>query len=118
MNNSGINMNYKAAIKVEKENIGILDNPDPIIVDNLKIMFQRMLELNPMNETKIIESENLSGVTFNIEKGLLREMNYILKVIYTFISTKNKSRIKNNFILKSSKNIPMIIEKVAIKYAE
>ncbi len=62
----------------------------------------------------IILKEFVSG----IQNEVYEELNYILKVIFTFISTRNTNRIKSQINLKSQKNIPIIMQKVVINNTE
>ena len=103
---------------VEKNEISVLETPDPIKTDNLSILFDRVSKLNFGNTLKIVDKNTLNELKERIEMEINEELNYLLKVIYTFISTRSKSRIKNNIILKTNKNIPIMMQKVAIIYAE
>lgn len=110
---------YEAKLKVEKYEISILDSPDPIETNNLSILIDRVSKLNFNNsKLKIVDPYILNDLLDNIRVSINNELNYILKVIYTFISTRSKSRVKNNFPLKTHKNIPIIMQEVAIIYAE
>lgn len=109
---------YEAKLKVEKYEVSILQTPDPIETENLSILIDRIAKLNFMNNQKIFDLNILNKLINDIKLDINKELNYILKVIYTFISTRNKSKVKNNFLLKTKKNIPIIMQEVAIIYAE
>jgi hypothetical protein len=105
-------------LNVEKYEISVLETPDQIKTEKLSVLFNRVSEINFDASLKIVEKEALKQIKEGIALEINSELNYILKVIYTFISTKSKSKIKNNFILKTNKNIPIIMQKVAIIHAE
>lgn len=109
---------YEVKLKVEKYEVSILETPDPIETENLSTLFDRVSKLNFPSNLKIVDLHILNELIDNIKLSINTELNYILKVIYTFISTRSKSRIKNNFVLKTNKNIPIIMQEVAIIYAE
>lgn len=111
-------LQLKVKLKVKKDKISILDSSDLIETENIFTLFDRIAEWREYRNTNIVESSILNNLLSNISFSLNREFNYILKVIYTFISTRNKSRVKNNFILKTQKNIPIIMLNVAIINAE
>lgn len=114
----GRDINLHAKLKTEKYEISILDEPIPIKTEYISLIFDKLKELDGGTDYKIFEQHVLSGLIDGTEYKLNEELNYILKVIYSFISAKNKSRIKNNFVLKTQQNIPIIMQKVAIIYAE
>ncbi|MCW8849505.1 MAG: hypothetical protein OQJ81_05940 [Melioribacteraceae bacterium] len=105
-------------LNVEKYVISVLETPNQIKTEKLSVLFNRVSEINFDASLKIVEKEALKQIKEGIALEINSELNYILKVIYTFISTKSKSKIKNNFILKTNKNIPIIMQKVAIIHAE
>jgi len=107
-------LEYEIKLKAEKHEISLLEKPIPIKVENISLLFDRVLEMEIQKNYNIIETHILDGLVDGIRHSLNEELNYILTVIYTFISTKHRSRIKNNFILKTQKNIPIIMQKVAI----
>lgn len=109
---------FEVKLSVEKYEIGVLETPDQIETEKLSVLFNRVAKLNFDDSLNIIDKNALKPIKEGIALDINTELNYILKVIYTFISTKSKSRIKNNFILKTNKNIPIIMQKVAIIYAE
>jgi hypothetical protein len=105
-------------LNVEKYEISILETPDQIETEKLSVLFNRVSDTDFGPSLKIIEKNTLKELLENCDVAINKELNYILKVIYTFISTKSKSKVKNNFILKTHENIPIIMQKVAIIYAE
>ena len=109
---------FEVKLNVEKNEVSVLESPEQIKTDNLSILFDRVSKINFGNALKIVEKNTLNKLKESIELEIKEELNYLLKVIYTFISTKSKSRIKNNIILKTNKNIPIMMQKVAIIYAE
>lgn len=114
----GKKLNYEVKLKTEKYEISILDKADPIKTDTISILFDRIKEASLPKNHKITQSHILSNYSNGIEPNLNEELNYILRVLYTFITTRNKNRVKNNFILKTQQNIPIIMKKVALIYAE
>ncbi|MBK8945056.1 MAG: hypothetical protein IPM32_07245 [Ignavibacteriae bacterium] len=104
-------VNFEASIEVQKDEIAILEFPDRIEISHLKRFFNRM-EINEFNIA--INQKFYDEITLGIENGIYSELNYILKVIYTFITTKHPDKIKNHFILKSQPNIPIIIQQIDI----
>jgi len=115
---NGRKLKYEIKLKNEKYEVNILNKALPIETGNLSLVFDRIHEMNINTEYEIVEPEILSSFIGGIEHSLNADLNYILKVLHTFISTKNKSRIKNNFVLKTQKNIPIIMLGVAIIKAE
>jgi hypothetical protein len=109
---------FEAKLKVLKEKISIIEKPDPIITEGIQVLFDRIIDLEINSLSQITDENILSGLTQGISYALMAEFNYILKVIYTFISTRHRGRIKNNFILKTEKNIPIIMQKIGINIAE
>lgn len=105
------NVNYETVIAVKKDEINILAIPERIEIASLNRFFNR-IEAQESNLTLL--NNYFEELTFGLENGIFSELNYILKVIYTFISTKNMEKIKRNFILKSQPNIPIIIQKIDI----
>ena len=116
--NKGKRLNYEIKLKSEKYEISVLEKADPIVTDSLSKLFERVIADNVFKEQSISQSSIIKKYVTGIEESLNEELNYILKVIYTFISTRNGSRIKNNFILKTQKNIPIMMHKVALIYSE
>ncbi len=117
-NNNGRKMQCEVKLKVSKLEVSVLKKPDPIETENISQLFDRVAKLNILSNHQIVEPYILNGLVNGITNSVNRELNYILKVIYTFISTRNKKRVKNNFLLKTQKNIPIIMQKVALIYAE
>ena len=109
---------HEVKLNVEKYKISVLETPDQIETENLSILFDRLSRIEFGTSLKITDKNTLKQLTERIEMDINQELNYILKVIYTFISTKSKSRVKNNFVLKTHENIPIMMQKVAIIYAE
>jgi hypothetical protein len=105
-------------LDVERYEISLLETPEQIETEKLSILFNRVSNINFGPSLKIIEKNTLKELIENSDMDINKELNYILKVIYTFISTKSKSKVKNNFVLKTHENIPIIMQKVAIIYAE
>jgi len=114
----GKKLSYEVKLKTEKYEISILDKADQIKTEGISLLFDRITELNLYKNYKVTQSHILNNFVNGIEATINKELNYILRVIYTFITTKNGSRVKNNFILKTQQNIPIIMQKVAIIYAE
>ncbi len=107
----GKKRNCEIKLNVIKDQISILETPEEIHVDSIKRLFNRIAD----QETEyIIESHLTEEILFGIENVLFYEFNYILKVIYTFLSTRFVNKIKNNYILKTQSNNPIIIHKIAI----
>lgn len=117
-NNLGKKLQYETKLKVAKHELSILEKADPIETRNLSFLFDKISNLNIHINHTITNARVLNGLAEEISYNLNQELNYILKVIYTFISTRNKSRVKSDFILKTTQNIPIIMQKVAIIYAE
>jgi len=117
-NDNSRRIHTEVKLKVEKQKISVLETPDPIVTDNLSLLFEKILSSDQIASGNISDRHILNDFLFGIEYGLNRELNYILKVIYTFISTRNKSKVKNNFILKTRENNPIIMQKVVRIYAE
>lgn len=118
-NNNDINeYDHLVELKVEKEEVSTLSRPDPIITEAISILFNRISEQNLHNNFQTTNSTVLTELINGIGFSLNAELNYILKVIYTFISTRHSGRVKNNINLKTQKNIPIIMQKVAINVAE
>lgn len=104
-------VNFEARIEVQKDEITILEIPEKIEIGSLKRFFNRM----EIHEFKASIMQNIyDEILAGIENGIYNELNYILKVIYTFITTKHSDKIKKNFILKSQSNIPIIIQQIDI----
>ena len=101
----GKSVQYEVKLKVEKRDIGVLT------------IFDRIKELNYSN-SKIVDSPILREFINGIQSEVYDELNYILKVIFTFISTRNKNRIKTQINLKSQKNIPIMMQEVVINNTE
>jgi hypothetical protein len=117
-NTNGKKLNYNIGIKTEKYKISFLNEPLPIETAYLSMLFERVYELNFNSNYNIQEQQVLDSFVNGIEDSINDELNYILKILYTFISSKEKKRVKNNFVLKTHRNIPIIMQKVAIIYAE
>lgn len=117
-NKQGKKLQYEVKLKVVKNDIGVLERPDPIETENLSFLFDKIIKLNIHKNFTISNPHILNELKEGISSNLSIELNYILKVICTFISTKNKSRVKSNFVLKRAQNIPIIMQKVAIIYVE
>ncbi len=113
--NNGRKLEYEVKLKVKKDNISILNSSDSIKIESISKLFSR-IELK--SESNIIQEHYNDELVFGLESGLNEELNYILRVIYTFISTKFSNKIKNNFFLKTQGNIPIILQKIAIINAE
>jgi hypothetical protein len=105
-------------LKVAKDDIVILTEPTPINITYLNVLFKRIDEYSSNSNFEITDKSLLNSFVMGIKTNINEELNYILKVLYTFISTRNKSRVKNNFNLKSEENNPIIMQKVAIIIAE
>lgn len=108
---------YELKLKVEKEDISILSKADPIIIEEISAIFDRVKQINNFG-SKITDPVILREFISGFQNKVKDELNYILKVIFTFISTRNKNRIKTQINLKSQKNIPIIMQKVVINNAE
>lgn len=113
----GKSVQYEVKLKVEKRDIGVLKKADPIITEGISTIFDRIKELNYSN-SKIVDSPILREFINGIQSEVYDELNYILKVIFTFISTRNKNRIKTQINLKSQKNIPIMMQEVVINNTE
>ena len=105
-------------LKVKKESISILDTPDPIKTEYIEKLFSNANNLKNRENRTIKDLKTLVELVSGIELQLKSELEYILKVIYTFITTRNNSRVKNNFHLKTHEINPIIMQKVAIIYAD
>ncbi|MFZ1288755.1 MAG: hypothetical protein WAR79_01600 [Melioribacteraceae bacterium] len=104
-------VNFEARLEVQKDEISILEIPEKIEINSLTRFFNRM-EIHELNAA--INQNFYDEIIFGLENGIFNELNYILKVIYTFIKTKHPDKIKKNFILKSQSNIPIIIQQIDI----
>jgi hypothetical protein len=104
-------VNFEARLEVQKDEISILEIPEKIEINSLTRFFNRM-EIQELNAA--INQKFYDEIIFGLENGIFNELNYILKVIYTFIKTKHPDKIKKNFILKSQSNIPIIIQQIDI----
>jgi len=116
--NNGERISFKINLEVEKDDISILDTPEQISTDSILELYNRVIQKKIHSRNSITESYILNEISSGIKNSLKVEFNNILKAIYTFISTRDKKRIKNNFILKTHKNIPIIISEVSFIYAE
>ncbi len=113
----GKGIQYEVKLKVEKDDISILNKADPINTDGISTIFDRIKELNYAN-SNITDLAILREFISGVQKEVNQELNYILKVIFTFISTRSKNRIKTQINLKSQKNNPIIMQKVVINNTE
>ena len=104
-------------LNVKKEKISILNKSTPILTDYISLIFDR-LEVEKNQNYTSTDLIYLKSLVFGIEEKVRDELSYLLKVVYTFIYTRFKARIKNNYILKTQENIPIMMQKVAIIYAE
>lgn len=109
----GKSTQYELKLKVEKEDIGIINKADPIYIEGISTFFDRIKQGN-YSDGEISGLTTLKEFTSGLQNKIYEELNYILKVIFTFISTRNVNRIKTKINLKSQKNIPIIIQKVVI----
>lgn len=110
-------LQYEIKLKAKKEDISILNQADPISTEGISAIFDRVKQINNM-DSKITDSLILREFVNGIQYKVNDELNYILKVIFTFISTRNRNRIKTQINLKSQKNIPIIMQKVVINNTE
>lgn len=108
---------YKINLEVEKDDISIFEHPEQLSTASIQELFSRILDRGYYTDENIIEPYILNEFINGIRGSLNGEFNAILKAIYTYISARGNGRIKNNFILKTHKNIPIIINKVSIIYA-
>jgi hypothetical protein len=113
----GKNVQYEVKLKVEKGDIGIINKADPITTEGISTIFDRIKQASP-SYGKISQPIILKEFVNGIQNEVYEELNYILKVIFTFISTRNTNRIKSQINLKSQKNIPIIMQKVVINNTE
>jgi hypothetical protein len=102
---------YEIKLNVEKDDISILDASEPIKIEAIERMFKRVSD---QESIYWIQSNYKDEIVFGLEDELKNELNYILKVVYTFLSTKFANKIKTNFILKTQSNYPIIIQKIAL----
>ncbi len=109
---------YKVNLEVEKDNIAILNKPEYLNTDSIDELYERIINRAIYRDNNITEPYILGEIVSDLQENLNLEFNNILKAIYTYISARGNGRIKNNFILKTHKNIPIIINKVSIIYAE
>ena len=109
---------YELQIDVNKEKISILEKPDNISTKFIGKLFLRIGRLEMKSNVDIIQQHLLDELTYGIEYSLQEELNYILKIIYTYISKQDNTKIHNDTILKSDKNIPIMLHKVSISYSE
>jgi hypothetical protein len=114
------NLKIRTEIKLlsKKQEISIINRPDPIITENIEYLFNRIGEFTNYETYSSSEKIVLNNFIFGFEKEINEELDYILHVIYTFISTRFQSKIKNNSFLKTEGNIPIIMQEVAIIHAE
>ena len=115
--NDKIELIKKNEIKIRKITITILNTHEIIKTDNLAHLFSRVKSQKHLN-FRSKDAFFLKGIINGLEDEIFDELDYILKVVYTFIYTRFKTRIKNNYHLKTQKNIPIMMQKVAIIYAE
>ncbi|MCB0748089.1 MAG: hypothetical protein KDC90_11565 [Ignavibacteriae bacterium] len=108
-------VDYEIKVNVRKDEISTINTSEPIEIDSLRKLFSRIAQ---QDSNYIIESHLIDEILIGIDHGIFQELNYVLKVICTFITTKYKSKIKNNFILKTQGNIPIIINKIVITNSE
>ncbi len=113
----GKNVQYEVKLKVEKGDIGIINKADPITTESISTIFDRIKQASH-SYGKISQPIILKEFVSGIQNEVYEELNYILKVIFTFISTRNTNRIKSQINLKSQKNIPIIMQKVVINNTE
>ena len=113
----GKNVQYEVKLKVEKGDIGIINKADPITTESISTIFDRIKQASH-SYGKISQPIILKEFVNGIQNEVYEELNYILKVIFTFISTRNTNRIKSQINLKSQKNIPIIMQKVVINNTE
>ena len=115
---NGINIKAKLNLKSKYEKIRFINSPDPISVENINYLLDRISKFTDLQKYEIIDKVVLNNFVVGLEKSINDELVYIMRVIFTFISTRFQSRIKNNYILKTKGNIPIIMQKVAIIHAE
>jgi hypothetical protein len=115
---NGVQIRTEVNLLSKKEKISIIDSPDPIITENIEYLFEKIGEYTNHRKYSSTDKIVLNNLIFGIENKIKEELEYILKVIYTFISTRFQSRIKNNTFLKTEGNIPIIMQEVAIIHAE
>lgn len=104
-------INYEVKLNVNKDKISVLEIPEEICIDSIKRLFKRIAD---QGNNYIIESHLTGEVLFGLENEIFSQLNYILKVIYTFLSTRFVNKIKKNYVLKTQSNNPIIIHKIAI----
>lgn len=100
-----------------KSDLSVLQHPTQISVNYINMLFDRIFDLILYLPQNSIKNKELSKLKNDIEDELNSEFDYILRVIYTFIYTRNKSRVKTNFFLKTQEFIPIIIQKVNVIYS-
>lgn len=115
---NGRNLRTEVKLLSQKEEINIISRPDPIITDNIEYMFKRIGEFSKQQKYFTSDKIVLKNLILGYERNINEELQYILSVIYTFISTRFPSRIKNNTFLKTEENIPIIMQEVAIIHTE
>ena len=72
---SGKKRQNEIKLKVEKNNIGILDTPDPIRTQTISHLFDRVDEFAPEKNCNIVEEYTLNRFTANIGNELNMELN-------------------------------------------
>ncbi|MEE9432526.1 MAG: hypothetical protein V3V16_15880 [Melioribacteraceae bacterium] len=109
-------INYKLNLKIKKETVTTFSEINPLEISSIQELFSRVLLFSYENNTDtdytnpVLFLELLNG----IEDEIHYEFNSILTAIYTFISAKQKNKIRNNFTLNTNQNYPIIIQRVSI----
>lgn len=109
---------YELQIDVNKDKISTLEKPDDISTKFINKLFLRIGRLEMKSNVDIIQKHILDDLIEGIEYSLQEELNYILKIIYTYISKQDNSKIRADILLKSDENIPIMLHKVSISYSE
>jgi hypothetical protein len=115
---NGNNIKAKLILKSKNEKISFINSPDPISVENINYLLDRISKFTNLQKYETKDKVVLNNFIIGLENSINDELGYILRVIFTFISTRFQSRIRNNYILKTKGNIPIIMQKVAIIHAE
>jgi len=109
-------VDYILNVKVKKETITTFSSIIPLEISNIHELFNRTLQLSYKEKAEVSFTNTLIFIELleGIEEQIHFEFNSILTAIYTFISAKQKNKIRNNFTLNTNQNNPIIIERVSI----
>lgn len=113
INEYGKEIKSKININSLKENLGVLEKPNHLNTIYLDEMFSSISEFRNVNQAKISDQYTLNQIIEGKRAEISEELNLILKAICTFISTRHVGKIKNNFLLNTSGNNPIILKEIS-----